>query len=133
MHIMETMWTLIRINASYIPCNTIGFALWSVYNVLYQELPKQISSVLLWYSWSSLQPTNTTIYGSSLITFLCICSQHELTWRHQGTEDKLDWSVCTCLTQLYHGRDMYRIYYIKNNYMFRHLTLAIFRLRNEKT
>jgi len=27
---------------------------------------------------------------------------------------------------------MYRIYYIKNNYMFRHLTMAIFRLRNEK-
>jgi len=33
---------------------------------------------------------------------------------------KLDWSVCTCLTQLYDGRDTYRIYYIKNNYMFRH-------------
>ena len=46
---------------------------------------------------------------------------------------KLDWSVCTCLTQLYDGRYMYRIYYIKNNYMFRHFTLAIFRLRNEKT
>ena len=27
---------------------------------------------------------------------------------------------------------MYRIYYIKNNYMFRHFILAIFRLRNEK-
>jgi len=27
---------------------------------------------------------------------------------------------------------MYRIYYIKNNYMFRHFTLAIFRLRNDK-
>jgi len=27
---------------------------------------------------------------------------------------------------------MYRIYYIKNNYMFRHFTLAIFRLRNER-
>jgi len=40
---------------------------------------------------------------------------------------------CTyCLTQLYDGRDMYRIYYIKNNYMFRHFTLAILRLRNEK-
>jgi len=46
---------------------------------------------------------------------------------------KLDWSVCICLKQLYDGRDMYRIYYIKNNYMFRPLTLAIFRLRNEKT
>jgi len=45
---------------------------------------------------------------------------------------KLDWSVCICLTQLYDGRDMYRIYYIKNNYMFRHFTLAIFGLRKEK-
>jgi len=26
-------------------------------------------------------------------------------------ECKLDWGVCTCLTQLYDGRDMYRIYY----------------------
>jgi len=33
---------------------------------------------------------------------------------------KLDWSVCACLTQLYDGRDMYTIYYIRNNYMFRH-------------
>ena len=45
---------------------------------------------------------------------------------------KLDWSICTCWTQLYDGRDMYGIYYIKNYYMFRHFTLAIFRLRNEK-
>jgi len=45
---------------------------------------------------------------------------------------KLDWIVCICLTQLYDGRDMNRIYYIKNNYMFRHFTLAICRLRNEK-
>ena len=45
---------------------------------------------------------------------------------------KLDWSVYTCLTQVYDGRDMYIIYYIKNNYMFWHFTLAIFRLRNEK-
>ena len=35
-------------------------------------------------------------------------------------------------TTLFDGRDMYRIYYIKNNYMFRHFTLAIIRLRNEK-
>ena len=46
---------------------------------------------------------------------------------------KLELSVCICLTQLYDGRGMYRIYYIKNNYMFRQFTLAIFRLRNEKT
>ena len=45
---------------------------------------------------------------------------------------KLEWSVCICLTQLYDDRDMYRIYYIKKNYMFRHFTFAIFRLRNEK-
>jgi len=44
----------------------------------------------------------------------------------------LDWSVCICLTQLYAGSDMHRIYYIKNNYVFRHFTLAIFRLINEK-
>ena len=44
----------------------------------------------------------------------------------------LDWSVYTCLTQLYDGRDMYIIYYIKNNYMFRPSSMAIFRLINEK-
>jgi len=27
---------------------------------------------------------------------------------------------------------MFRIYYIRNNYMFRHLTMVILRLRNEK-
>jgi len=37
---------------------------------------------------------------------------------------KLDWSVCTCLTQLYDGRDLYRIYYIKNNHMFRALYIG---------
>ena len=36
-------------------------------------------------------------------------------------------------TTLLDGTDMYRIYYRKNNYMIRHLTMAIFRLRNEKT
>ena len=46
--------------------------------------------------------------------------------------NKLDWSVYTCLTQLYDGRDMYINYYIKNKYMFRPFSLAIFRLRNEK-
>jgi len=35
-------------------------------------------------------------------------------------------------TTLFDGRNMYRIYYIKNNYMFLHLIMAIFRLRNEK-
>jgi len=35
-------------------------------------------------------------------------------------------------TTLFDGRDMHRIYCIKNNYMFRHLTMAIFGLRNEK-
>jgi hypothetical protein len=30
---MENMWTLIRITASYVPCNAIGFAFWSVYDV----------------------------------------------------------------------------------------------------
>ena len=32
-------------------------------------------------------------------------------------------------TILFDGKDMYRIYYIKKNYMFRHLTMAIFRLK----
>jgi len=36
-------------------------------------------------------------------------------------------------TTLFDGRDMYRIYYTKNNKMFQHSTMAIFRLRNEKT
>ena len=45
---------------------------------------------------------------------------------------KQDCSVCTSLTQLYDARDTYRIYYIKNIYMFRHFTLAIFRSRDEK-
>jgi len=31
-------------------------------------------------------------------------------------------------TTLFDGRDMCRIYYIKYNYMFRHLIMAIFRL-----
>ena len=45
---------------------------------------------------------------------------------------KLDWGVCTVLTQLYDGADMYRIYYIQNNYMFRPFTLVIIMLRNEE-
>jgi len=43
---------------------------------------------------------------------------------------KLYWSVCICVAQLYGGRVMYRIYYIKNSYMFRPFTSVIFRLRN---
>ena len=45
---------------------------------------------------------------------------------------ELDRNAHTCLTQLYDGRDTYIIYYLKNNYMFRHFSLAIFRLINEK-
>jgi len=45
---------------------------------------------------------------------------------------KLDLGVCISLTQLYDGRDMCRIYYMKKNYMFRPFTLAIIRLKNEK-
>jgi len=64
--------------------------------------------------------------------------QHKAVYYHtvchpRSVYNKLDCSVCTCLTHLYDGRDMYRIYYIKNNYMFRHFTLDIFRLINEKT
>ena len=46
--------------------------------------------------------------------------------------NKLHCGLCTCLTQFYDGRYMYIIYYIKNNYIFRHFSLAIFRLINEK-
>jgi len=41
---------------------------------------------------------------------------------------KLDWSVYTCLRQLLDGRGTYRIYYIKNNYMFLPFSLAIIRV-----
>ena len=45
----------------------------------------------------------------------------------------LDWSDIYCLTQLSGGQIyIYIIYYIDNNYMFRHFSLAIFRLINEK-
>jgi len=67
--------------------------------------------------------------------YICICKHYKGAIRFVIPVVfiiKLDWSVCICLTQLYAGRDMYRIYYTKNNYMFRHFTLAIFRLRNEK-
>jgi membrane protein YdbS with pleckstrin-like domain len=33
MYIMETMWTLLRITASCVPCNGVGFAFWSVYDL----------------------------------------------------------------------------------------------------
>ena len=42
------------------------------------------------------------------------------------------YSIYELVYNIFDGRDMYRIYYTKNNYMIRHLTLAIFRLRNEK-
>ena len=35
-------------------------------------------------------------------------------------------------TTLFDGRDMHRIYCVRYNYVLRHLTMAIFRLRNEK-
>jgi len=35
-------------------------------------------------------------------------------------------------TNLFDGRGIYIIYYMRYNYMFRHLTMTIFRLRNEK-
>ena len=45
---------------------------------------------------------------------------------------ELDWSIYTCLTQLYDDRNIYIIYYIKNTYTFRPSLLAIFRLINKK-
>ena len=43
------------------------------------------------------------------------------------------YSIYELVYNIFDGRDMYRIYYIKNIHTFRHLTLAILRLRNEKT
>ena len=37
--------------------------------------------------------------------------------------------MCVSNTTVFDGTDMYRIYYIKNNYMFWHFTLAIFTFR----
>ena len=60
----------------------------------------------------------------------CYCAHGDT--RNEITSVRLGWNVYTGLTQLYDGRDMYRIYYIENNYMFRHFSLAIFTLINEK-
>ena len=65
-------------------------------------------------------------------SYICLLPEFCLIAAHRKLLLELDWSVYTCLTQLYDGGDMYIVYYIKNNYMFRHLTLAIFRLINEK-
>ena len=43
--------------------------------------------------------------------------------------NKLDWSVYTCLTQLYGGRDMYNLLQKEQLHV---LALFIFRLINEK-
>ena len=90
---------------------------------------KQKDRNLFIYLWFTYQ------YGKWLIKCQpagqLVNNELERMWK--GGHLKLEWSVRTCLTQLYDGRDMYKIYYIKNNYMFRHFTLAIFRLRNEKT
>ena len=59
---------------------------------------------------------------------LASCSQEP-----RDIQGRLECSVCTCLTQLYLMVDIYiyiyRVYYIKMNYMFLPLTMAIFRLR----
>ena len=55
---------------------------------------------------------------------LASCSQEP-----RDIQGRLECSVCTCLTQLYLMVYIYRVYYIKMNYMFLPLTMAIFRLR----
>jgi len=45
---------------------------------------------------------------------------------------KLDWNVYTCLKQLYDGRNMYIIYYLKNSCMFRHFSFINLKMANEK-
>jgi len=69
---------------------------------------------------------------SELLAFPIAPARPQFNSRLKETFIKLDWGVCTSLTQLHDGRDVYRIYYIKKNYMFRPFTLAIIRLRNEK-
>jgi len=104
----------ININDGILGCN--------VQPVVYKILIYNIFVVALTVSqWN--------IYKTQCV-FLC---QHFLLYSVCNCEHQLDWSVYICLTQLYDGRDMYRIYYIKNNYMFRPFTSAIFRFRNEKT
>jgi len=68
--------------------------------------------------------------GSPICNNFCDINQLRI-WPHLVFLEP-DWNVCIYLTQLYDGRDTYIIYYIKNNYMFRNFTLAIFRFRNEK-
>ena len=42
----------------------------------------------------------------------CIYHKNHTVRHPSCVYNKLDWSVYTCLTQLYDGRDMYIIYYI---------------------
>jgi hypothetical protein len=76
MHIMETTWALIGIIASYVPCNAIGFAFWSVYDVgpgnvsgTYQA--NFINAVM--DSYSSFQPSVSFNYFFPP-TFKCVMS-----------------------------------------------------------
>ena len=55
-----------------------------------------------------------------IYTYIYIYEQLHKVRHPRCVYNKLDWSVYTCLTQLYDDRDVYIIYYIKNNYMFRH-------------
>ena len=60
----------------------------------------------------------TRIFITTEITLNLVSINHKV--RHSCcVYNKLDWSVCTCLTQLYDGRDVYIFHYIQNNYMFR--------------
>jgi hypothetical protein len=100
------------------------------------QFPKHISTQTTLEHMAFCIMTNFTISAFILLTKNHVTTQLRSSHQYGVTKKQhimLDWGVCTSLTQLYDGRDMYRIYYIKNNYMFRPFTLAIIRLRNEKT
>ena len=100
---------------------------------------KQILCIKLVKYWDKYTEMHgqQNVKKNSLSCFFYCCILRLIKWlvlpySLNSAQSKLDWGVCTSLTQLYDGRDMCRIYYIKNNYMFRLFTSAIVRLRSEK-
>jgi len=96
----------------------------------YVAMPLMVLPVRLPASYVELKCLNIRTPFSIL---LCETVELGLSYGGNNTGFWLDWNVYTCLTQLYDGRDMYIIYYIKNNYTFRHFSLATFRLINKET
>jgi len=107
---------------------------------LQSKAPKEIHAILIetlaFFLPGRAKDLSATLYLNNNFNFICFNNNQHcitagiymlLTQTLSGfnyADKKLDWSVCTCLTQLYDGRNMYRFNYIKN-YMFRHFTLAI--------